>query len=155
MSLTRELLYESLETILQTLHHDVHASEEQIDLLAGVYRYQLMNRDKELVHVADELAALNNLKALLNFRYGQQITLLSKLTSMGEAYVVPGSLLAAMDTVVRNTLLSNFTPLMLTLYLEEDGYLVLQHKLNDKLIRHEESLQSFARIQRVYSFSNT
>ncbi len=147
-----ELLYESLEVILQTLHHDVHTSEEQIDLLAGVYRYQLMNRDKELVNVMEELAALNNLKDLLNFRYGQQITLTSKLPSMGEAYVVPGSLLAAMDTVVRNTLLSNFAPLTLTLYLEEDGYLVLQHKLNDKLIRHEESLQSFARIQRVYSF---
>jgi hypothetical protein len=71
---------------------------------------------------------------------------------LGEAYVVPGSLLAAMDTVVRNTLLSDITPLALTLYLEDEGYLVLQHKLNDKLIRHEESLQSFARIQRVYSF---
>jgi hypothetical protein len=147
-----DLLYESLEVILQTLYHDVHTSEEQIDLLAGVYRYQLMNRDKELVNVTEELAALNNLKALLNFRYSQQITLTSKLASLGEAYVIPGSLLAAMDTVVRNTLLSPLTPLTLTLYLEEDGYLVLQHKLNDKLIRHEESLQSFARIQRVYSF---
>jgi hypothetical protein len=147
-----DLLYEGLESILQTLYHDVHGSEEQIDLLAGVYRYQLMNRDKELVPVADELNALDNLKSLLNFRYGQQITLTSKLGSLGEAYVVPGSLLAAMDTVVRNTLLSHSTPLQLSLYLEEDGYLVLQHKLNDKLIRHEESLQSFARIQRLYSF---
>lgn len=146
------LLYESLEVILQTLYHDVHTAEEQIDLLAGVYRYQLMNRDKELVSVREELAALNNLMALLNFRYGQQITLTSKLALLGEAYVVPGSLLAAMDTVVRNTLLSDLTPLTLALYLEEDGYLVLQHKLNDKLIVHEESLQSFARIQRVYSF---
>jgi len=39
----------------------------------------------------------------------------------------------------------------ITLY-EEDGYIVLQHKLNDKLILHEESLLAFARIQRVYSF---
>ncbi len=147
-----DLLYESMESILQTLHHDIHATEEQIDLLAGVYRYQLMNRDKELVNVADELNALNNLRYLLNFRYGQQIHLSLKLDSLGEAYVVPGSLLAAMDTVVRNTLLSNWAPLRLVLYLEDDGYLVLQHKLNDKLIRHEESLQSFARIQRVYSF---
>jgi len=147
-----DLLYESLEAILQTLYHDIHAAEEQIDLLAGVYRYQLMNRDKELVRVIDELNALNNLKSLLNFRYGHQIHLSSNLNSLGEAHVVPGSLLAAMDAVVRNTLLSSFTPLNLALYLEEDGYLVLQHKLNDKLIRHEESLQSFARIQRVYSF---
>jgi hypothetical protein len=145
-----DLLYESLESILQTLYHDIHSAEEQIDLLAGVYRYQLMNRDKELVNVNDELGALKNLASLLNFKYDQQIQLASKLSSMGEAYVVPGSMLAAIDTVVRNTLLSRLTPL--SLYLEDDGYLVLQHKQNDKLILHEESLQSFSRIQRMYSF---
>ncbi len=147
-----DLLYDSLEAILQTLYQDVQMTEEQIDLLAGVYRYQLMNRDKELVSLSDELNALNNLKTLLNFKYGQLIHLSSKLNSLHEAHVVPGSLMAAMDAVVRNTLLSSFAPLHLILYLEEDGYLVLQHKLNDKLIRHEDSLQSFARIQRVYSF---
>jgi hypothetical protein len=145
-------LYESLETILQTLSHDIQAAEEQIDLLAGVYRYQLMNRDKELVSAAEELHAVNNLKSLLNFRYGQQIRLSSKFRALQEGYVVPGSLMAAMDSVVRNTLLSHLTPLDLVLYLEDDGYLVLQHKLNDRLIRHEESLQAFARIQRMYSF---
>jgi hypothetical protein len=147
-----DLLYESMEAILQTLHHDVQASEEQIDLLAGIYRYQLMNRDKELVTLSEELTALNNLTSLLNHRYGQQIHLSSKPDSPDNSYVVPGSLLAAMDAVVRNTLLSSFAPLKLRLYLEDDGYLVLQHKLNDKLIRHEDSIQSFARIQRVYSF---
>jgi len=147
-----DLLYESLETILQTLYHDIQGTEEQIDLLAGVYRYQLMNRDKELVKLSDELQALENLASLLNYKHPQQIKLSSKLNLTDEAYVVPGSLLAAVDTVIRNTLLSRFTPLKFSLYLDEDGYLVLQHKLNDKLIRHEESLQSFARIQRVYSF---
>lgn len=147
-----DLLYESLEAILQTLYQDVQLAEEQIDLLAGIYRYQLMNRDKELVSLSDEINSLKNLLSLLNFRFNQQIHFSSKLESIGEAYIVPGSMLAAADAVVRNTLLSSFTPLHLALYSDEDGYLVLHHKLNDKLIRHEESLQSFARIQRVYSF---
>src|SRR5579871_5286967 len=42
-----DLLYEGLESILQTLRHDVQEAETQIDLLAGVYRYQLMNRNRE------------------------------------------------------------------------------------------------------------
>lgn len=146
------LLYESLETILQTLRHNIQAAEEQIDLLAGVYRYQLMNRDKELVSATEELNALTNLTSLLNFRYGQQIRLSPRFKLVNDGYVVPGSLLAAMDSVVRNTLLSHLTPLELVLYLEDDGYLVIQHKLNDRLVRHEESLQSFTRIQRMYSF---
>ena len=147
-----DLLYESLESILQTLYRDISTAEEQIDLLAGIYRYQLMNRDKELVHLTDELNALKNLITLLNFRNSHQIHFTVKLSADKEEYIVPGAMLAAADAVVRNTLLSSFLPLHLTLYIDEDGYLVMQHKLNDKLIKHEESLKSFTRIQRVYSF---
>lgn len=146
-----ELLYESLESILQSLYVDVNDAEDKVDLLASIYRYQLMNRDKELVNLADELNALNSLIALFNFRYYGQIKFTSKLSQF-DAYVVPGSLLIAVDTIIRNTLMARESAFNITLYEEDDGYIVLQHKLNDKLILHEESLLAFARIQRVYSF---
>jgi hypothetical protein len=147
-----EFLYESLESILQSLYVDVNDAEDQVDLLASIYRYQLMHRDKELVGLADELNALNTLISLFNFRTNGRIHLTSKLESMFDAHVVPGSLLIAVDTIIRNTLLARDGNFNITLYEEEDGYIVLQHKLNDKLIQHEESLLAFARIQRVYSF---
>ncbi|MBI1768268.1 MAG: histidine kinase [Bacteroidetes bacterium] len=147
-----ELLYESLESILQSLYVDVNDAEDQVDLLASIYRYQLMNRDKELVNLADELNALNNMISLFNFRHNGQLRLISKLESMFDAHVVPGSLLIAVDTIIRNTLLSRESAFSITLYEEDDGYIVMQHRLNDKLILHEESLLAFARIQRVYSF---
>ncbi|GHN02006.1 hypothetical protein WSM22_34950 [Cytophagales bacterium WSM2-2] len=148
-----DFLYESLESILQSLYVDVNDAEDQVDLLASIYRYQLMHRDKELVSLADELNALRNLVALFNFRNNDRIQLNSRLDAMFDAHVVPGSLLIAVDAIIRNTLMSRDQSLLaITLYEEEDGYIVLQHKLNDKLILHEESLQAFARIQRVYSF---
>lgn len=147
-----EFLYESLESILQSLYVDVNDAEDQVDLLASIYRYQLMNRDKELVGLADELTALNSLISLFNYRYNRQIKLTSKLSAMFDAYVVPGSLIIATDTVIRNTLMAREASFAITLYEEDDGYIVMQHKLNDKLILHEESLLAFARIQRVYSF---
>ncbi len=146
-----DFLYESLESVLQSLYVDINDAEDQVDLLASAYRYQLMNRDKELVSLRDELGALSNLISLFNYRTIGQIRFISKLTSI-DAYVVPGSLLIAVDAIIRNTLLSRESPFDITFYEEEDGYIVLQHKLNDKLILHEESLQAFARIQRVYSF---
>jgi sensor histidine kinase YesM len=147
-----EFLYESLESILQSLYVDVNDAEDQVDLLASVYRYQLMNRDKELVGLADELNALKSLISLFNYRYYGQIKLTSKLDAMFDAHVVPGSLLIAIDAIIRNTLMAREAAFSITLYEEEDGYIVMQHKLNDKLILHEESLSAFARIQRVYSF---
>jgi hypothetical protein len=147
-----EFLYESLESILQSLYLDIGDAEGQVDLLASIYRYQLMHRDKELVALTEELNALNSLIALFNYRYYGQIKLTSKLNAAFDAHVVPGSLLIAADTIIRNTLIGRQSAFGITLYEEEDGYLVMQHKLNDKLILHEESLMAFARIQRVYSF---
>jgi hypothetical protein len=71
---------------------------------------------------------------------------------MFDVHVVPGSLLVATDAIIRNTLMAREAMFNISLYEEEDGYIVIQHKLNDKLILHEESLLAFARIQRVYSF---
>jgi hypothetical protein len=66
--------------------------------------------------------------------------------------LIPGSLLVSLDTIVRNTLISEKSPLTLRLYTEEDGYLVLQHKMNDRLITHQNSLQAFAYLQKAYLF---
>ena len=147
-----DLLYESLETLIQTLHHNLDAAEEQIDFLAGIYRYQLMHRNQELVTLREELHTLDLLLNLLNHQHRQLITLYKDVSETDNYYLIPGSLLVSVDTIVRNTLIGEKSPLTLRLYSEEDGYLVLQHKMNDRLITHQTSLQAFAHLQRAYLF---
>lgn len=147
-----DLLYESLETLLTSIHTRTDEAESQIDLLADVYRYQLVNRKKELVGWAQELKALKSLCALLNYRYGNTILIKQDTEISDQFHVVPGSLIIAFDAIVRNTLISADSPLEVNLYIEGDDYLVMQHKLNDKLILHQESLQNFTRLQRAYTF---
>jgi hypothetical protein len=65
--------------------------------------------------------------------------------------LIPGSLLITIDAIVRNTLISEKSPLVISIY-EEDEYIVLQHHLNEKLVQHTASLDSFLRLQRSYSF---
>jgi sensor histidine kinase YesM len=146
------LLYDSLETLLASLHKRPNEAEEQIDLLADVYRYQLVNRKKELVSWAEEAKALLSLCALFNHRYDNLVTIKQDKEGLGNHHVVPGSFLIAFDSVVRNTLIAKDSPLEINLYLEGDDYLVMQHRLNDKLMLHQESLENFARLQRSYSF---
>ena len=120
--------------------------------MAGIYRYSLVNRHKELVSLQEELLAAGNLVHLLNFKTAH-ISLVSTVPQANEINLIPGSLLVTMDSIVRNTLISAQSPLVMNLYLEEDDdYLVLQHNLNDKLILHAESLIAFGRLQRSYSF---
>ena len=148
-----DLLYESLENLILTIHHDADRAEEQIDYLAGIYRYSLINRQKEVISLEEERHAAQNLLNLLNFRFRDQLNLISDIAQEREVFLIPGSLLVSLDTVVRNTLISDKSPLVIRLYLEEeDDYLVMQHNMNDKLQLHQESLNAFARLQRSYSF---
>lgn len=147
-----DFLYESLENLILTIHHNTDEAEEQIDYLAGIYRYSLVNRQKELIGLDEELRAATNLLKLVNYRYHKQLNLLSDIADQHEIFLIPGSLLITIDTVIRNTLISQKSPLVIRLYLEEEDYLVLQHTLNDKLQLHQESLQAFTRLQRSYTF---
>jgi hypothetical protein len=148
-----DLLYESLENLILTLHHNADQAEEQIDYLAGIYRYSLVNRDKELISIEEELRATENLMNLLNYKYQNQLNLIADIPQQHEIHLIPGSLLITIDSIIRNTLISAKSPLVIRLYLEEDDdYLVLQHSLNDKLQQHNESLNAFGRLQRSYSF---
>ncbi|HMI68323.1 MAG TPA: histidine kinase [Cyclobacteriaceae bacterium] len=147
-----DLLYESLENLILTIHHNAESAEEQIDYLAGIYRYSLIHRHKELVSLEEELMAAGNLVHLLNFK-AHHISLVSTLSETHSIHLIPGSLLVTLDSIVRNTLISAHSPLVMNLSLEEDDdYLVLQHTLNDKLISHADSLIAFGRLQRSYSF---
>ncbi|MFM8740240.1 MAG: histidine kinase [Cytophagales bacterium] len=146
-----DLLYESLENLILSIHHDSYGAEEQIDYLAGVYRYTLVNRHKELVSYADELGSAKNLLALLNFKYQNCLQLKSNVRDEHHLHLIPGSLMITIDAIVRNTLISEKSPMVISIY-EEDEYVVLQHQLNEKLVLHTASLDSFLRLQRSYSF---
>jgi hypothetical protein len=148
-----DLLYDSLENLILTIHHNTDQAEEQIDYLAGIYRYSLVNRQKELVTYGEELKAAESLLSLLNYHHHGQLNILPDNFSREGISLIPGSLMIAIDTIVRNTLVSQQAPLVLRIYLEEeDDYLVLQHTINDKLLLHEESLNAFTRLQRSYTF---
>lgn len=148
-----DLLYESLENLILTIHHSTDQAEEQIDYLAGIYRYSLVNRQKELVSYREEMRAAENLLSLLNYHHQNRLNMLADNFQHDGISLIPGSLLIAIDSIIRNTLISRQSPLVLRVYLEEeDDYLVLQHTINDKLLLHEESLNAFTRLQRSYSF---
>ncbi|HNP06340.1 MAG TPA: histidine kinase [Cyclobacteriaceae bacterium] len=144
------LLYESLESLIITLHKNVDYADELIDNLAGIYRYSIVNRNKELIPLAEELQAVNYLTAILNVKYQNQINLDMQVNE-DNVHLIPGSLIVSIDHVVRNTLIAPHVPLDIKCYLE-DGYLVMNHTLNERLVTPEDSQESFEKLQRSYSF---
>lgn len=144
------LLYESLESLILTIHKNADQADEFIDNLAGIYRYSIVNRNKELIALDEELRAINYLLAIQNIKHNNQIRLEIALANH-DMHLIPGSLVVSIDNIVRNTLISKEVPLTLRLEMEDD-YLVLSHPINDRLLIHEDSQNSFERLQRSYSF---
>lgn len=145
------LLYDSLEDLILCMHTQSDVAEELIDSLAAIYRYQLVNRQREFVSLQEELQAVKHLLRLVGARHPGYITWSDSVDDPDNLQVMQGSLLTTIDTIVRNTLISAQSPLVLTLSLEEDDYLVLSHGLNDKLLLHPESQAAFQQLQRSYS----
>jgi sensor histidine kinase YesM len=147
-----DLLYESLENVISLMNRKNDQAEEYIDYLASAYRYVLTNRQRELISLRAEVDAAQNIIRLLNEKYFGQLKLDIALQEEDLALqLIPGSLPIALECMVRNTIISNQEPLLIRCYLEDDEYLVIQSRLNDRLIQHSESAMALTRLQKSYT----
>ncbi|UII24710.1 histidine kinase [Fulvivirga maritima] len=149
-----DLLYDSLETLITLVHKNADEAEDYIDRLSLVYRYILGHRKKELSTLNDELRAANNIVHLLNFKYNSCITFKSNIsTSSASMPMVPGVLPGLVETIIRNNIINTFKPMLIELEIEPaDGYFILQHKLNEKLILTANRKSIFSQVQNAYGF---
>lgn len=145
-----ELLFESLESALELMDKDIDMAEEYIDELALVYRYILSNREKEVVSLANEVNAANNLVRLHNVRYKDLIALESSI-DCADLRLIPGSLPLIIEEIISNTLITNNRPLNIVLA-REDNYLTLSHKTNERLTFNPHEAMTFERLQNAYAY---
>ena len=146
-----DLLFESLESLINLMYRDVEEAEEYIDCLASAYRYVLTNRQEELVPAAVELEAARNLVTLLNEKHYGQLRFESSLEpdELG-AMLIPGSLPVILESLVRSTIISRFEPMIIRCYLEDD-YITIQSKLNDRLMLNPNTELALASLQKSYA----
>lgn len=130
-----DLLFQSLETLITLIHHNQDTAEDFVDRLAMVYRSILDNRKKELIPLYDELKASKDLMYLFNERYPEQLVFeVINDEDIDGAMVVPSSISMVLDCIINGSIISTYQPLKITLDCAADeGYLVIQHKENDKL----------------------
>lgn len=146
-----DLLYESLENVIGMINRKTSDAEEYIDYLASAYRYVLSNRQQELISVQSELDAAKNIVRLLNEKYSGKLKLEIFLSEDDLGFqLIPGSLPIAIESIVRNTIISGHEPFVIRCSIEDGEYMILQSKLNDRLVKHAESTLALTRLQKSY-----
>jgi len=130
-----DLLFQSLESLISLVHHNLDEAEDFVDKLAQFYRSILDNRKRELISLKEELAACKVLIYLFQARYPEQVTFeVKQLQKAEDVMVVPSSFSMVLDCIINGSIISTYQPMKIILDCEgEEGYVLIQHKENEKL----------------------
>ncbi len=145
-----ELLFESLESLLVLMKKDTNRAERLSDHFSNVYRYVLAKKKRELVSFSEELNILNELLQLLAYLPFRKITL--GKVGVSKTWVVPGSILTAVERIVRSTIVSVETDLTIDI-LEESDRILIQY-VPEEVLRggfHTEQLSDIAGNYQFYT----
>lgn len=145
-----DLLFESLESAIILVHQDPDEAENFIDHLALAYRYILTNEHNETTSIHHEIEAANNLLFLHNVKHGGLIKLTDNTTSIKNT-IIPGSIPLLVDEIIKNTLVSENRPLEIIIA-QENNYLTLSYKLNNRLTKNNHEILTFERLHQAYSY---
>jgi len=146
------LLYQSLETLISLIYEDIPKADAFVNRLADYYRYALDNRQDELTTLAKEIAAGENLIALLNFD-NVFITVTDQTEQEFQDFeIIPGTITQLIYHLVRNSIISATHPLNIFLITEGESVLGIKCTLNEKLQKIPNPLREIKDLQQAYSF---
>lgn len=144
------LLIESFEALIVLIHQNKELADDFIDHLATIYRYILSSKKQQLISVNEEILVLEELEALFNKLPYRTINLTKEIEQ--DFLMVPGTLLYVLESIVRNTIVSN--EIALEVLIKESGNTIeISYKHKDKLSTSflTNELKEMSRVLQVYS----
>ena len=145
------LLFESLESLLVLMKKDVEKAELLIDHFSSVYRYILSKKTKELVNFSDEIKVLHEFLLLFEKLPYRAIKLRGNTAI--NTLVVPGTIIAVIEEIIRSTIASSEVALTITLE-EEEGFFLIKYQPEEKLINTLDLIK-INDIKKAYSIYTT
>ena len=145
-----DLLFESFEALIVLIRQNKGNTDDFIDHIATVYRYILSRKKRQLVSITEELEVLKELVQLFNYLPHRNITLSANLTA--GFLIVPGSLLAIVEQIVRCSINAVNYPLKVTIN-ETNDLMLIQYEYNDKIVRQFKIilLEDIEQVYKIYT----
>ncbi len=126
-------LFNSLNTLSYLISSDPVNARLYNDTLAKVYRYILINREKNLVTAGEEIEFLSNFFYLLKIRFDNAIDMIIEIKSVfaEEMFIPPISLQILLENAIKHNELSIINPL--TIYVSvSSNHIVLKNRIIQK-----------------------
>lgn len=125
-------IFNSLNTLSYLISKDPCNARLYNDTLAKVYRYILLNRESNLVHVREEIEFLSNYFYLVKIRFGKAIDMIIEIESLyaEELFIPPISLQILLENAIKHNELSEKDPLVMRVHVTSASIIVV-----NKIIR--------------------
>ncbi len=144
-------MFNSLNTLSHLIETDSVKAKEFNEHLADAYRYILMNRERDLVLLREEMAFLRDYFSLLKIRFGGAVTMNIDFNgNLPEQYVLPPiSLQILIENAIKHNELSDTDPLSINLRFEQDS-VVVSNAIRRKYSRAHSSRLGLANLSERY-----
>lgn len=131
-------LFNSLNTLNGLIGVDDDKAHDYVDNLSSVFRYTLNN--KNIRTLAEEIGFVESYTALLQIRYGDNLTVEYDIDEKHKPYLImPVSLQLLVENAVKHNVISNRSPLSIRIETTPQNTVIVTNRINP---RAEKSLGS-------------
>jgi hypothetical protein len=130
-------LFNSFNTLISTIEEDPKTAVSYVEQLSDFFRNIVTYRDKDVITLKEETGLLQTYYYLQQKRYGTNLQLAIRLSEKesAETFIPPLTLQLLMENAIKHNAVSRETLLTVEIFINQEGYLVVQNNLNPKKSR--------------------
>lgn len=125
-------LFNSFNTLITIIDENPKIAVEYVEHLSDFYRSIMVYREKDLIPLQEEMGLVHNFDFLLKKRYENNFRLNDHLNGH-PGFVMPLTLQMLVENAVKHNIISNAKPLIVDIYVENEGYVVIRNNNQRKL----------------------
>ena len=135
-------MYNALNSLSWLIQKDTDKADNFITKLSEVYRYFLVNKNKEHVTLTEELDFIYKYFALLQLRYENKISLTTDLQHYDtkEITILPCALQLLVENAIKHNTFSSFEPLSIKIAIDKETIYVTNTKRLRKIPQYSTKL---------------
>ncbi len=128
-------LFNSLNTLAALIEDQNDPAQKYLEQLSDVYRYVLLNKDKETITLDEELAFVESYIFLNKTRFRDNLIVDKQISpEIGKHQIAPLSLQMLVENALKHNIISKEHPLTLRLSCDNEGYITVENNVQLKSV---------------------
>jgi sensor histidine kinase YesM len=149
-------LFNSLNTLAALIDEQNETAQKYLEQLSDVYRYVLLNKEKETISLEEELTFVESYLYLNKTRFRDNLVFENHISlEARKQQIAPLSLQMLVENALKHNIVSKENPLTLRLSSDEDGYITVENNIQLKSVLEKSTRTGLQNIVNRYALLTT